>query len=195
MEKQDNCINHVIEDIVTKNIDSHFFVKNEESNKVDDDAKSNSDINSEEFFKLKADEDKVSEHSLNNDSKQNINIKTQHSNNPNSEHTKTNHDNHHTEPNAKTDINDQQPKVKSDTLNPNIVSQQLSHNNEEDDIRSHQDSKTEHKKVTNVQQQEQDEMEYIKFKEHVDSFKMELMQMNKNLNAQYDKFKDTSLTI
>jgi len=49
--------------------------------------------------------------------------------------------------------------------------------------------------VSKIQQQELDEMEFIKFKEHVDSFKMELMQMNKNLGLQYDKFKETSLTI
>jgi len=38
--------------------------------------------------------------------------------------------------------------------------------------------------LSNLAQQEQDEMEQIRFKEKVDSFKVELMQMNKNMNTQ-----------
>lgn len=102
-EKTDNIINHIIEDIVTKNIDSHFFQKNEDesNNNNEEDNKSNSDINSEDFFKLKADEDKVSDVNLDND-KSNIQIKT------NNSHIKTNN----------SDSNHEQTKTNAD-INPN----------------------------------------------------------------------------
>lgn len=111
-----------------------------------------------------------------------------------------------------TDINPTESQMKTDFIDVDDVDKdkQLTTKNITDDklndipkspiqeeIVSNIDSKTnqETKKVSKIQQQELDEMEFIKFKEHVDSFKMELMQMNKNLGLQQDKFKETSLTI
>lgn len=204
--KTDNLINHFIEDIVTKNIDSHFFQKNEEESHTNDEQnKSNSDLNSEDFFKLKADEDKLSEGNLNLD---NDIIKTK-----SNENTKTNHSNTmHEQNKTLTDINPTESQMKTDFIDVDDVDKdkQLTTKNITDDklndipkspiqeeIVSNIDSKNnqETKKVSKIQQQELDEMEFIKFKEHVDSFKMELMQMNKNLGLQQDKFKETSLTI
>jgi len=56
---------------------------------------------------------------------------------------------------------------------------------EENEDNVHIDSKTHIKSGTaNLAQQEQDEMELIKHKEKVDSLKVELITMNKNLNGQ-----------
>jgi hypothetical protein len=56
---------------------------------------------------------------------------------------------------------------------------------EENEDNVHKDSKKHIKSGTvNLAQQEQDEMELIKHKEKVDSLKVELITMNKNLNGQ-----------
>jgi len=113
--KTDNLINHFIEDIVTKNIDSHFFQKNEEESHTNDEQnKSNSDLNSEDFFKLKADEDKLSEGNLNLD---NDIIKTK-----SNENTKTNHSNTmHEQNKTLTDINPTESQMKTDFIDVDDV--------------------------------------------------------------------------
>jgi len=138
-------INHFIEDIVTKNIDSHFFQNNEDesNNNNEEDNKSNSDLNSEDFFKLKADEDKVSEVNLDNDksksnSKSNIHIKTNNSNN-NNEQIKTNADIIPTESQKKDSLETQ---IKTSIIDEKLNDKESSKIQIQEDIRSNEESKT-----------------------------------------------------
>lgn len=133
MEKEDVCQNTIIEDVILKNIDRHFFENEDGEKKKDSDLNNEEDV--EDQFKQKAEGEKQEDNEMNNDNN-NDNIQIDESNN---------------DQDARDDLQEEKGDSKDQINN----------------------------KGSNLAKQEQDEMELIKFKEQVDQFKLQLIQINK----------------